>query len=67
MIGLLSGRSTAAADGPRVLFPGMIREFVVQAFELAEKRLGWHLRAKGVVVRFGEGLLPVIEVIVSGV
>ena len=61
------GSKHPVTDGPLVLFPDMIREFVVQASELAEWRLGWHLGAKGAVARFGEGLLPVMEVTESGV
>ena len=47
-------------DGPVVLVPNLLREFVVGAFEVAEQRLGWHRGAVGAASRFGEVLLVIL-------
>ena len=61
------GSKYAVTDGPVVLVPDLLREFVVRSLEVTEQRLGWHRGAVGAAAGFGEVLLPVMGASVSGV
>ena len=53
------GSKHAVADGPVVLVPDLLREFVVRSLEVTKQRLGWHGGAVGTAAGFGEVLLVI--------
>ena len=54
------GSKHAVTDGPVVLVPDLLREFVVRSLEVTKQRLGWHRGAVGAAAGFGEVLLVVV-------
>ena len=51
----VAGSKHAVTDGPVVLVPDLLREFVVRYLEVTKQRLGWHGGAVGAVARFWGG------------